>query len=339
MREGRRQGERRARVEASRQYAGGRFRNTHGVGPSLHGNPLSLLSEYALGKAERVPRGRLPVHDPREGWARPVETGLRVTWLGHSTVLVELDGARILTDPVWGERASPSAFAGPRRFHAVPVTIRDLPRPDVVLLSHDHYDHLCRASVVELAQRGVPIVTSLGVGAHLEAFGVPAHLVHELDWHESHEVAGVRITATPAQHFSGRGLTDRNATLWSSWVVAGARHKLFFSGDTGLTDEFAAIGAAHGPFDLVMLEVGAFHEAWSDVHLGPANALEALRMLGGGPLLPVHWGTFNLALHAWDEPAETLVQLARSEPIITPRLGSVVEPERVDTPDPWWRGV
>jgi L-ascorbate metabolism protein UlaG (beta-lactamase superfamily) len=189
----------------------------------------------------------------------------------------------------------------------------------------------------------VPFVTSLGVGAHLEAFGVRPERITELDWWQSHRLprSAVEITAAPSQHFSGRGLKDRNATLWSSLVVRTPRHRVFFSGDTGLTDQYAEIRSRLGPFDLVMLEVGAFHPAWGDIHLGPANALEALALLGGGAFLPVHWGTFSLALHAWDEPAETLLALAPRQGVhlVMPRLGETVEPAQVDSVTPWWRTV
>jgi L-ascorbate metabolism protein UlaG (beta-lactamase superfamily) len=334
-------GLRRERTLASTRFEGGRFRNTLGITASLDGPALPLLGEYFFGGAARTPARPLPKDDPRSIWSRPPETGLRTTWLGHSTVLLEIDGARVLTDPVFGMRASPTSFAGPKRFQPAPVAIADLPPIDLVLLSHDHYDHLCRASIVEIARRGTPVVTALGVGAHLEAFGIPAHQITELEWGESARLGPVRITATPAQHFSGRGLLDRNRTLWASWVLEGERHRVFFSGDTGLTPEFETIGREHGPFDLVLLEIGAFHPAWKHIHLGPENALEAFRMLGGGTLLPVHWGTFNLALHAWDEPAETLLTRAdeRSMRVITPSLGLAVEPSRVERASPWWRDV
>jgi L-ascorbate metabolism protein UlaG (beta-lactamase superfamily) len=336
-------GARRERVHASPRYADGTFRNTLPIVPGLKGNPLPLLGEYFFGGTQRSPPGPLPTQSPLAAWNQGPETGLRVTWLGHSTTLLEIDGVRLLTDPVFGERASPVGFAGPRRFHPVPVPIAALPALDAVLVSHDHYDHLCAASIRELAQRRVPFVTSLGVGAHLEAWGVSPELITELDWWEEARVAGGRltVTATPAQHFSGRGPGDRNATLWSSWAIEGERHRLFFSGDTGLTEEFRLIGEKKGPFDLVMLEVGAFHPSWGDIHLGPDNALKVFEMLGGGTLLPVHWGTFNLALHAWDEPAETLDRLARERGlrILTPRLGAPTEPARVAAVDPWWREV
>ena len=237
---------------------------------------------------------------------------MRATWLGHSTVLIEIDGWRVLTDPVWGPRASPSRFLGPKRFQPVPVALRELPPLDAVIVSHDHYDHLDYTTMRLMRKASVPIITSLGVGAHLEAFGIAPERIVELDWWESHRVPGTDLTLTagPSQHFSGRGLKDGNKTLWSSFVIQSQRHRVFFSGDTGPTPQHAEIRERLGPFDLVMLEVGAWHPAWGNIHLGPANALAAHTLLGGGPLLPVHWGTFNLALHPWDEPAETLLELA-----------------------------
>jgi L-ascorbate metabolism protein UlaG (beta-lactamase superfamily) len=337
----RRTGLRLERARASAQFERGKFRNSSGAAAKIEGSSLAVMGEFFFRRGKRTPPGPLPVDRPHEAWSRPGSTGLRVTWLGHSTVLLELDGRRVLTDPVFGERASPFTFAGPRRFHPVPSTVGELPPLDAVLISHDHFDHLCRPTIEQIARLRVPIVTALGVGAHLEEFGVDPRLVTELDWHEGAEVAGLSFTATPSQHFSGRGLGDNNRTLWASWVVQGERRKVFFSGDTGLMPEFADIGRSHGPFDLVMLEVGAFHPSWGSIHLGPENALKAFEMLGGGTLLPVHWGTFNLGLHDWDEPAETLLSRAaeRGARIVTPRLGAVFEPDRVDAPTPWWRAV
>ena len=263
-------------------------------------------------------------------------------------MLIEIDGVRVLTDPVWGARASPSRIAGPKRFQPVPVRLRAVPPVDVVIISHDHYDHLDYPTIRALARHStVPFVTSLGVGAHLEAWGVPPERIVELDWWESHRLhnaartAEVSITAAPSQHFSGRGLKDRNATLWSSMVLRSDRHRVFFSGDTGLTTEYASIRERLGPFDLVMLEVGALHPSWGDIHLGPERALEALALLGGGAFLPVHWGTFALALHAWDEPAETLLELGPKQGarLLMPRLGEAVEPGHEHALTAWWRGV
>ena len=340
------QGERMERMQSSRMWAGQGFRNVHPALPGLRDAtvPRPTLKEFLGSGGRRAPTGPLPSQDPREAWSRPVQSGLRATWLGHSTVLIEIDGHRVLTDPVWGTRASPFRLLGPKRFQPVPLRLRQMPEVDVVVISHDHYDHLDYPTIRALARNSaVPFVTSLGVGAHLQAWGVAAERITELDWWESQHVpgTGLTITAAPSQHFSGRGLKDRNATLWSSMVVQSDRHKVFFSGDTGLTTEYATIRERLGPFDLVMLEVGAFHPAWGDIHLGPVNALKAHALLGGGAFLPVHWGTFSLAMHAWDEPVETLLQLAPSQgvPLLMPRLGEAVEPAHLDAVVPWWRGL
>ncbi len=304
---------------------------------------MPTLGDFLCGGERRVPRGPLPSMNPLGTWTRAPATGLRATWLGHSTVLIEIDGHRVLTDPVWGPRASPSRFVGPKRFQAVPVPLRSMPDIDLALVSHDHYDHLDYPTIRQLVKRDTPIVTSLGVGAHLEAWGVRPERIVELDWWESHDVpgTGLTVTAAPSQHFSGRGLKDRNATLWSSLVLRSPRHSVFFSGDTGLTTEYQAIRERLGPFDLVMLEIGAYHPAWGDIHLGPDNALKALALLGGGPFLPVHWGTFSLAMHAWDQPVERLLELAAKDAVslVMPRLGEPVEPSRAEAVEPWWRVV
>jgi len=333
------------RMRASRLWSGEAFRNIHPVLAGLRkaGVPRPSLSDFLCSGGRRIPSGPLPSVNPLEAWRRPAGTGLRATWLGHSTVLIEIDGLRVLTDPVWGPRASPSRLAGPKRFQPVPVPLRSLPPLDVVLVSHDHYDHLDYPTIRELARQPVPFVTSLGVGAHLEAWGVPPERIVELDWWESYTLprADLSIHAAPSQHFSGRGLKDRNATLWSSLVIESARHRVFFSGDTGLTTEYAAIRQRFGRFDLAMLEVGAFHPSWGDIHLGPEHALEALALLGGGAFLPVHWGTFSLAMHDWDEPAETLLALGpkKGAQLVMPRLGEPVEPALGLELTPWWRAA
>ncbi len=337
-------GERLERMRASSLWVGGRFQNVHPVLSGLRDPavPMPSVTEFMCGGERRTPQKPLPSVDPLDAWRRKPQSGLRVTWLGHSTILIELDGVRILTDPVWGPRASPSALLGPRRFQPVPVALHDMPPVDMVIVSHDHYDHLDYPTIRALAKTNLPFVTSLGVGAHLEYWGVQPRRIVELDWWESHRIPGteVMLTAAPSQHFSGRGLKDRNVTLWSSFVIRSPRHALFFSGDTGLTTEYQSIRQRLGPFDVVMLEVGAFHPAWGDIHLGPDNALKAHAMLGGA-LMPIHWGTFTLAMHAWDQPAERLLELAphTDARLLMPRLGQSVEPAHCDSVDAWWRGV
>jgi L-ascorbate metabolism protein UlaG (beta-lactamase superfamily) len=338
-------GERLERMRASPRWAGEAFRNLFPIAPGLRDTTAArpTLSDFLCGGDRRLPSGRLPVEHPAAAWSRAPQSGLRATWLGHSSVLIEVDGRRVLTDPVWGPRASPLRLVGPKRFQPAPIALHRLPPLDLVLISHDHYDHLDYPTIRALARTPVPFVTSLGVGAHLQAWGVEPERIHELDWWERWRLPGsdLDITAAPSQHFSGRALNDRNATLWSSLVIRGARHAVFFSGDTGLTDEYATIAQRLGPFDLLMLEVGAFHPAWGDIHLGPANALQAQRLLGGAALLPVHWGTFSLALHAWDEPVESLLALAPSfdARLVMPRLGEPVEPAHAEAVTAWWRGV
>lgn len=331
------------RIAASPRWDGARFRNSS---PMPRGDPavaMPSIGEFICGGNRRVPSAPLPSMNPLIDWLRHADSGLRATWLGHSTVLIEIDGWRVLTDPVWGPRASPSRFMGPKRFQPVPIELRELPPLDAVVISHDHYDHLDYTTMRLMRKSTVPIVTSLGVGAHLESFGIASHRIVELDWWESHRVPGtdLTLTAAPSQHFSGRGLKDGNQTLWSSFAIQSPRHRVFFSGDTGPTTEHGEIRARLGPFDLVMLEVGAYHPAWGNIHLGPANALAAHALLGGGPLLPVHWGTFNLALHPWDEPAETLLELASKTGarLVMPRLGEPVEPSHERILQTWWRGV
>jgi L-ascorbate metabolism protein UlaG (beta-lactamase superfamily) len=339
-------GARLERMRASPRWAGEGFRNAHPILPGLR-DPNAAMptwTDFLCGQERGTPARPLPSVSPLEVWRRKPDSGLRATWLGHSTVLIEIDGVRVLTDPVWGPRASPLRLAGPKRFQPVPVALRAMPPVDVVIVSHDHYDHLDYPTIRALAKSDVPFVTSLGVGAHLEAWGIPPQRITELDWWESHELTegGVRISAAPAQHFSGRTPKTRNATLWSSFVVRSERSCVFFSGDTGLTTEYADIRRRLGPFDLVMLEIGAWDPAWGDMHLGPHNALKALEFLGAGAFLPVHWGTFRLGMHAWDQPAEFLFQHSpeSSARLMMPRLGEPMEPALASgRVDPWWRSV
>ncbi len=338
-------GARLERIKASPLWAGERFRNAHPIIAGLRDPNVSMpsITDFLCGGERRVPRGPLPSFNPLDAWTKKPKSGLRATWLGHSTVLIEIDGYRVLTDPVWGLRASPSRLAGPKRFQPVPVSLAAMPPIDLVVISHDHYDHLDYPTILTLAKSDVPFVTSLGVGAHLEAWGIVPERIAELDWWESYAVpnTGLAITAAPSQHFSGRGLKDRNLTLWSSLVIRTQKHSVFFSGDTGLTTEYELIRKRLGPFDLVMLEVGAFHPAWGDIHLGPDNAMKAHALLGGGAFLPVHWGTFSLAMHAWDQPAEAILDLGQKAGarLLMPRLGEPTEPAHIKKVEPWWRGV
>jgi L-ascorbate metabolism protein UlaG (beta-lactamase superfamily) len=252
------------------------------------------------------------VHDLAALQGHPA-SGLRVSWLGHSSFLVAIDGIRTLVDPVFGERASPFSWSGPKRFYPPPYPLEELGELDAIVISHDHYDHLDREAVALLLPRELPWIVPLGVGAHLEGWGVDRSLITELDWWEETRVKDVTITATPSRHFSGRAITmtDQNATLWAGWAWTGPTRKLFYSGDTAMHPEFAEIGDRLGPFDLTLMETGAYNQLWCDVHLGPEQAALAHRLVQGNVMMPAHWGTFDLALHGWTEPAERVIVAAK----------------------------
>ncbi|HMF62886.1 MAG TPA: MBL fold metallo-hydrolase [Edaphobacter sp.] len=307
---------------------------------------FKVLPLYLSNKEEKVPRKPLgPFRTDASVYATAPESGLRVTWMGHSSLLLEIDGLRVLVDPVWDDRASPMRWAGPKRFFAAPVALEELPQVDVVLVSHDHYDHLGEDTIRRLtaleSMRGAAWVTSLGVGAVLRRFGVDGARISELDWTQSVEAGGLEITAVPARHFSGRGMFNRFETLWSAFVLKGAKHTVYFGADSGWWEGFAEIGATHGPFDLTMLEIGAYHEMWGNIHLGPEGAARAFAALGGtGLMMPIHWGLFDLALHAWRQPIQRLLEIAdaRAIRLWAPEPGRPTEVVRgVEVRSEWWR--
>jgi L-ascorbate metabolism protein UlaG (beta-lactamase superfamily) len=330
------------RVRRSPRFFEGRFRNTVRTETIRPRDVVETLRLQLLGNEPRHPARPIPIVNlSAADFVAPPPSGLRLTWMGHASALVEIDGRRFLTDPVWSERVSPSTAIGPRRFFPPPIALEQLPELDAVLVSHDHYDHLDMATVRALTRRGAFFVVPLGVGAHLETWGVSAQRIRELDWGDAIEFGSVGVAATPARHFSGRGITGRDRTLWCSWTIVGPRHRVFYSGDSGYFDEFRRIGAKHGPFDAALMSVGAYSPTWPDVHMDPEELVRAHAELGGGVLVPVHWATFNLAFHAWNAPAaRAAAEAARREVrIVLPRPGQFLEPSTLPTaPDDWWRG-
>ncbi|MFJ4564976.1 MBL fold metallo-hydrolase [Streptomyces caelestis] len=343
-------GERMARIRRSPHFRDGVFQNPGGPARTRpSGSTLDFAKVFfdKETRPRRAPKGTVPVHATTlADIARPPATGLRLTWMGHSSVLAEIDGRRVLFDPVWGERCSPFPFAGPKRLHPVPLPLAALGPVDVVVISHDHYDHLDMPTVKALAGTDTLFAVPLGVGAHLEHWGVSAGRLRELDWHETTKVGGLTLTATPARHFCGRGLRNTQHTLWASWVIAGEEHRIYHSGDTGYFDGFKEIGAEHGPFDATMVQIGAYSDFWPDIHMTPEEGMRAhLDLQGGpehGPMLPIHWATFNLATHPWAEPGEGTLAAARAvgARIALPHPGEPFEPTAETVPSvPWWRGV
>jgi L-ascorbate metabolism protein UlaG (beta-lactamase superfamily) len=347
-------GDRLTRMQRSPRYRDGAFENAVPTRKSLPGSFRRTMKLQFTGDQQRVPPSAIPiVAVSRETYATPPASGLRATWLGHSTTLLEVDGVRVLTDPVWGERASPSTWVGPRRFHPPPLPLNALPPIDAVIISHDHYDHLdmptIRALAADSSQQRLRFVVPLGIGAHLERWGVAPERITELDWGDTTRVGdasrGATLTAAPSRHFSGRRLRDAvgrgNPTLWATWVIAGDRHRVFFSGDTGFFEDFAKIGDQLGPFDLTLIKIGAYGETWPEIHVNPEEAVRAHTLLRGRVLLPIHWGTFNLAFHAWTEPAERVVRAAREAGAVVtlPRPGQPLEPSALPPHQAWWQEV
>ncbi|WP_285187933.1 MBL fold metallo-hydrolase [Rhodococcus sp. MEB041] len=328
---------------ASSHYRDRKFHNTRSSSPVAAGEQASIgaamLTRGRSGRPERA----VPLATP----LAPAEAGdLAVTWFGHSSVVVEIDGHRVLTDPVWSRRVSPSRVLGPARLHPVPVAAEALPQVDAIVISHDHYDHLDRDTVATLlTSQSAPFLVPLGVGAHLRRWKVPEDRIVELDWNDDVRIGSLTVTCLEARHFSGRSLV-RDTTQWASWSVVGPEHRAFFGGDTGYTEAFADIGARLGPFDVTLLPVGAYDDRWPDIHMNPEEAARSHGDLqqgtpSSGIVVPVHWATFNLAFHPWSEPVERLLTAAAAERI------SVVVPmpgQRVDLARPlphrrWWSGA
>jgi len=337
---GRVTGARLERARRSPQFAVDRFRNVE-PRAGADGSTREMLRRQFFGDEERHPASPVPVvKRSASDYATPPASGLRATWIGWSSVLVEIDGQVVLTDPIWSERCSPSTLVGPKRLHEPPMPLDQLPRVDAVVISHDHYDHLDMDTVRALAAEGTHFAVPLGIGAHLERWRVPAAQIHELDWRESVRIGNLTLTTTPARHYSGRNPRHANETLWGSWVLAGPRNRVFFSGDTGYSAQFAEIGAAYGPFDLTLIKIGASDPTWEDIHMSPEDAVRTHRDVRGKVMLPVHWATFNLAFHAWREPPDRALAAAATSgvSIVIPRPGELVEPEAARPPQQtWWR--
>lgn len=343
-------GQRLERMRRSPNYKGDRFANLIPTEVMVKGTSFfKLLREFRNRPPDTAPPRRLP----------SVKTDLRVlpdqgawvVWFGHSSYLLKVEGVTILVDPVFSGNAAPvswfaKAFAGTEVYGT-----GEMPEIDILLLTHDHYDHLDYKTVKGLAAKAGKVCTSLGVGAHLEAWGVVAEIIVELDWWERWDFAGgvdkvgsrgggLTFMAAPARHFSGRGF-KRGGTLWSSFVLQGRGHSLYLGGDSGYAQHFREIGERCGPFELAVLECGQYGKNWPSIHMMPEQTVQAALDLRAAALLPVHWGKFSLALHPWNEPVRRLVAAegGKGLQLATPLIGQVVKVGGPYPTDPWWEGV
>ena len=264
----------------------------------------------------------------------------RLTWFGHSAFLLEIDGKKILLDPMLTEVPAPHPLLGPRRYSSeLPIAIEKLPYIDAIIISHDHYDHLDYRSIQQLKEKTGRFYTSLGVGNHLEAWGIEAERITELNWWDSTSFDGLKIISTPARHFSGRGLMDRQSTLWCSWVIQGKNDNIYFSGDGGYDIHFKEIGEKYGPFDLSLLECGQYNEQWKAIHMMPEETVQAAVDLKSKVFMPIHWGAFTLALHNWTDPVERAAKAAeeKEQAMTTPEIGVPLIIGKHTPVTPWWK--
>ncbi|BEP61038.1 MBL fold metallo-hydrolase [Variovorax sp. V213] len=332
-----------ARYDASPQFKGCTFQNLPNpeVMPSASG--WRIWSRFIVGsKIDTVPVDPIPVRMLSTADLDALDAKANhVVRLGHSSHLFKLQGKYWLIDPVFSERASPFSFVGPKRFHKPPLTLEQLPPIEGLVLSHDHYDHLDVATIEYLALRVKHYFVPLGVRARLVAMGVPAERVTEFDWWQSGEHDGVKLTATPAQHFSGRTLTDRDRTLWASWVVQSGDQRIFYSGDSGYFPGFKQIGERFGGFDLALMENGAYDAYWPAVHMTPEQSVQAFEDLRGKVLYSVHNSTFDLAFHTWHDPLDRIADLSQAKKIelATPVIGEVLTVGKARTNERWWQGL
>lgn len=301
-----------------------------------------IIRKQVKGNPNKVPKEQFPFRKWTKDEVQAIEDSLTtMVWYGHSAFYLKMNKKNILIDPMFGDYPSPIPYIMKKRFNdTLPIAIANLPIIDVILLSHDHYDHLDYNSILELKDKTKQFIVPLGVGAHLEKWGVSVEKITELDWYEDMVIDEITFICTPAQHFSGRGLNDKFNTLWSSWVIDG-KHKLFFSGDSGYFDGFKTIGDKYGPFDLCMIECGQYDELWDDIHMFPEQTAQAHLDLKGNMLIPIHWGGFTLANHSWDTPIKDLATACKEQNInlATPIIGAEIVLGEKQEFSNWWEGI
>ena len=325
----------------SGHYQDGQFVNLLPTRQLTGGSTMGVMWNFFFHKApDAAPPGPLP-QQPLDSLAivRKTPEMVRVTWFGHSASLLEIAGQNILLDPMLSVKMGPVSWATPKRYNpALAIDPAKLPYIAAVLISHDHYDHLDYETITKIKDKVGQFYVPLGIGPHLRAWGVPRNRITEMNWGDSAQLPNIMLRCTPSRHFSGRGLTNHNSTLWCSWVVQGASKRVFYTGDGGYGPHFAAIGRQYGPFDLAVVECGQYNEGWADIHMKPEQSVQAARDVRAAVMLPVHWGAFTESLHPWNEPVtRATAEAARlGQLITTPHLGEPVTLGAKLPQERWW---
>jgi len=325
----------------SENYKNGEFINKKGVPEDLSiGETLSLARKFFFTKVPNgAPKQNIEVIKSDSINIANHKGDTRLIWFGHSAFLLQIAGQNILVDPMFGRVAAPHDWLGTNRFNnEMPIAIEKLPKIDAVILSHDHYDHLDYGSIKKIKQKVQRFYTPLGVGVHLEAWGIERERIFELDWWEETKLGGLKFACTPAQHFSGRKFNNSQSTLWSSWVIQSATEAIYFSGDSGYGPHFKKIGETYGPFDFAMIECGQYNKMWPDIHMFPEETAQAGVDLNARVIMPIHWGAFKLALHDWTDPVKRVTRKARELKIdlVSPQIGEHIYLEQKTTTSDWW---
>ncbi|MEN8799236.1 MAG: MBL fold metallo-hydrolase [Flavobacteriaceae bacterium] len=327
----------------SENYRNGAFMNRKNV-PEKFGfwQTLSIARKFFFTQVPNgAPKNPIPVQPLDSTGIANYEGKTRLIWFGHSAFLLQMQGRNILLDPMFGETPAPHPLLGRNRFSGpLPIEIEKLPQIDAIIISHDHYDHLDYESIMKLKDKVEMFYTPLAVGVHLKAWGVEEDKIIELDWWQEARYLNLEFICTPAQHFSGRKLKNRQSTLWSSWVIRSDKESIFFSGDSGYGPHFKEIGEKYGPFEFAMMECGQYNELWPDIHMFPEETIQAGMDIGASALMPIHWGAFQLALHSWTDPIERAVIKAGqlNSILVTPKIGQPIMIDSLEGLDTsWWK--
>ncbi len=325
-------------------YENGLFINQIPTSMNLKfGDYFSTAMDFFMGEEGREPKGIIPVEKIDSLAIVNNKDLTRVTWFGHSAFLIEIEGKNILIDPMLGDTPSPHSWLGNSRYYdELPIEIEELPFIDALIISHDHYDHLDYESIMKLKNKVGHFYMPLAVGAHFREWEIDDSKITELNWYEEVQHDKLTFICAPARHFSGRGLTDRNVTLWASWIIKSENQNIYFSGDGGYGPHFKEIGEKYGPFDFTMMECGQYNEKWKSIHLMPEETVQAFIDVKGGLLMPIHWGAFTLSLHSWTDPIERVTKEAKrlNVPIATPKVGEpIIVGEEIYPVSRWWEEV